>query len=261
MSLICLKICSDEAGYKAVARGEDEVNLVYQGQYVKGDRIEIEVFEPMLGWLSVDDTLDSSMVYIDGTVKYVIPFEEKRTNISDKSFMGDKHLITFRRAREYEKVNYRNLALNTCDQHLIENMYPHITANVETRGEAVFAAQNAIDGIRVNNCHGNWPYESWGINRQEDAMFRIEFGRYVLVDRIVLYTRADFPHDNYWTEVAFTFSDGSTLTMQLEKTEKPQEIVFAEKNICCLEMHDMKKSDEPSPFPALTQIEVWGKEH
>ena len=42
-------------------------------------------------------------------------------------------------------------------------------ANVETRGEAVFAARNAIDGIYENDAHGIWPYQSWGINRDPNA--------------------------------------------------------------------------------------------
>lgn len=29
---------------------------------------------------------------------------------------------------------------------------------LETSGEAVFAAQNAVDGITANHCHGEWPY-------------------------------------------------------------------------------------------------------
>lgn len=156
---------------------------------------------------------------------------------------------------------YRNLAFNVCDQHNLKNMYPHITANVETRGESVFAAQNAIDGVTVNSSHGQWPYESWGINMQDDAKIRIDFGREILTDRIILYTRADFPHDNWWEQVSFTFSDGSSLDMKMKKSKKPHEITFEEKQMTWLEMHDMKKADAPSPFPALSQIEVYGKEN
>ncbi len=81
----------------------------------------------------------------------------------------------------------------------------------------VFAAQNAIDGVTANNYHGEWPYESWGINRQDDAKIRIDFGRKVRVNRILLYTRADFPHDNWWEQVSFTCSDGSSMELQMEK--------------------------------------------
>ena len=72
-------------------------------------------------------------------------------------------------------------------------------------GEAVFAARNAIDGVTANLSHGKWPYESWGINQQDDAQMTLDFGRPVDIDKIVLYTRADFPHDNWWESVTFTF--------------------------------------------------------
>ena len=48
------------------------------------------------------------------------------------------------------------------------------SANVETRGEAVFAARNAIDGIYENDAHGIWPYQSWGINRDPNAALTLD---------------------------------------------------------------------------------------
>ena len=71
--------------------------------------------------------------------------------------------------------------------------YPHASANVETRGEAVFAARNAVDGVYENDAHGTWPYQSWGINRDPSAALTIEFGRSVTVDELRLTLRADFP--------------------------------------------------------------------
>lgn len=261
MSELSLKIVDAEMKTLAVGRGEDEANLVFANEYKEGDRIILETPEKgMYVWLQLDDALGRSMVYLTGNVTYRIPFGEKRINLSPKAFWGRKHLISVRAAKDFEIAAYRNLAVNVCDQHEIENLYPHATANVETRGESVFAAQNAIDGVTVNHCHGEWPYESWGINMQEDAKIRIDFGRKVAADRIILYTRADFPHDNWWKQVSFSFSDGSSLEMKMEKSAKPHEVTFEEKQITWLEMHDMKKSDDPSPFPALSQIEVYGKE-
>ena len=122
----------------------------------------------------------------------------------------------------------------------------------------MFAAKNAIDGVRANLSHGEWPYESWGINRREDATMKLEFGRKIITDRIVFYTRSDFPHDNYWTELTVEFSDGSCEKVPLKKTAAAQEYRFAKRVIDRLIIKDLKKSDEPSPFPALTQIEVYG---
>lgn len=68
------------------------------------------------------------------------------------------------------------LAFNPYDRHGDTGIYPHARANVETRGEAVFAAYNAIDGIYENGSHGEWPYQSWGINRDPNAEWTLSFG-------------------------------------------------------------------------------------
>lgn len=246
---------------KAVAKGMDEVVLVYTQEYVPGDRIVLETSaKDTFAWIQMDDALGRALVYITGNVEYVVPFGEKRINLSPKAFYGNRHFLHVRLAREYDIDVYRNLALNVYDQHQMKNCYPHAVANVETRGEMVFAAQNAIDGVIANESHGEWPYQSWGIDRRDDARLKIEFGRVAEVDRIVLYTRADFPHDNWWKSVRFTFSDGSELEMKMEKSALAHEITFPAKHANWLEMHDMVKSEEPSPFPALTQIEVYGRE-
>ncbi len=261
MSNICLKILNKNMETLAVNRGEDEVNLVYAGEYQDGDVIIIEVIESLhYVWMQIDDAIGKAMVYVTGNITYKIPFGERRTNLSPKAFYGKKHLLSVRTAKEFELTSYRNLALNVNDQHNITNLYPHVTANVETRGEAIFAAQNAVDGVTVSNCHGEWPYESWGINKQSDARLKIDFGREVITDRIILYGRADFPHDNWWEKVSIVFSDKSKLDKELCKIEGPQEIIFSRKVITWLELYDMKQSPESSPFPALTQIEVYGKE-
>jgi hypothetical protein len=258
---LCFKVLDSEMNTKAVSKGVDEVSLVYSQPYVPGDRIIMETSgEAAYIWIQMDDALGKALVYITGNVEYIIPFGEKRINLSPKVFYGTRHLLYARIAKDYDIAGYRNLALNVYDQHQMKDCYPHAAANVETRGETVFAAQNAIDGVVVNNCHGEWPYQSWGIDRKDDALIKIEFGRTVEVDRIVLYTRADFPHDNWWKSVNFLFSDESSLEMQMEKSALPHEIEFPAKQISWLEMNHMVKSEEPSPFPALTQIEVYGRE-
>lgn len=258
---LCMKILDANMNTRAVGRGNDEVNLVYSQEYKQGDRIILETSgEPAWLWLQFDDAIGKSLTYVTGNVTYMVPFGEKRINLSPKAFYGNKHLLCARAAKDFEIDAYRNLAVNVCDQHHLKNCYPHVSANVETRGESVFAAQNAIDGITVNTCHGEWPYQSWGINMQEDAKLRLDFGRTVEIDKIILYTRADFPHDNWWKSVEFTFSDGRTIEMKMEKSRLPHEIGFPARQVCWLEMSRMVKSEEPSPFPALTQIEVYGKE-
>ncbi len=182
------------------------MDLVYRAEYQEGDSITLEVDETdAFYYVQFDDAKGKSLVYLTGTVNYVIPFGEKSINTSPKVFAGDKHVLSVKKAFDEEKMNFRNLSENIWDQHGEVNCYPHASANVETRGESVFAALNAIDGVVATEGHGRWPFESWGINRRDDATWKVEFGRPVTMDKLAVYTRADFPHDNWWEKMTVTF--------------------------------------------------------
>ena len=50
------------------------------------------------------------------------------------------------------------------------------------------------------------------------------------------------------------------MVLDLEKTDVSQDFSFEEKTISWLVLKELIKADDPSPFPALTQIEVFGTE-
>ncbi|MCI8542358.1 MAG: carbohydrate-binding protein [Lachnospiraceae bacterium] len=260
MVTLSLKVLDKNGNTICVGSGEDFVDLVCMRAYEEGDSIVLETSRKdiYINW-QVDDAMGASFVYLKDNVSYEIPFGEKRISLSPKVFSGDKHYIYAEAARQDEIEAYRNLALNPADQHRDVPCFPHATANVETRGESVFAAKNAIDGVRANLSHGAWPYQSWGINRQDDATMRVDFGRNIRTDKVVLYTRADFPHDNWWVQVTLRFSDGSSQDFALEKSVKGHVLTFPEKEIQWIELCRLIKADDPSPFPALSQIEVYGR--
>lgn len=245
-------------------RVEDEEQgiLAFQGIYEEGDKIQFKVPKKNEFYqIRIDDTMDEAMVYLTkDQVCFEIPFHEKKKSYNKKAFTGDRHYLTIRRAEPYEIGIYKNLAKNVMDQHGENECYPHASANVETRGESVFAARNAIDGVLANRSHGSWPYESWGINKNDNAEMLLEFGRRVDFNRIVLYTRADFPHDNWWTNATFSFSDGTEETVEMEKSSKPHVFHIEKKAVTWVKLSRLKKADDPSPFPALTQIEIYGTE-
>lgn len=240
-------------------KGDNEICLLLEHEYLSGDRVVFEPDNEGYYWIQLDEALGKALVYVKETFDYPIPFGEKRVSFSPKTFMGNRHYMNIRKAKDFDVENYRNLSFNPYDHHGNDALYPHAHANVETRGEAVFAARNAIDGITENRSHGEWPYASWGINMQDDAAITIDFGREVETDRIILYTRADFPHDNWWKEVTFTFSDGTEIVMAMKKSSDPHELIMDRKKISWVRMQNMIKADDPSPFPALTQIEVYGR--
>lgn len=262
MTSVSIAVKGSDNTIKASASGEDQAVLVYEGGYEEGDVIVCKTDQKSGHYvIRIDDCMDESFVYLTKQeVIFTIPFGDKKVSYNPKAFTGERHYLTIRKAAAGETEQYRNLAVNVMDQHGDTGCFPHAFANVETRGEAVFAARNAIDGVLANESHGEWPYESWGINRQDDAEITLDFGREVDFDQIVLYTRADFPHDNWWVEATITFSDGSREVVKMEKSVKPHVFTLKKKNITWLKLSDLIKADDPSPFPALTQIQVYGKD-
>lgn len=261
MAVLKIKIVNSEGIVLSEAEGDNFVDLVYKETYEEGNRIILSSSEiPILLSIQLDDAIGKSSVYLADELEYVIPFGEKKANMSQKAFDGNIHYLFAEKVTDIEAGVYRNLAWNPYDVAGQAVCFPHASANIETRNETVFAARNAIDGVRANLFHGEWPYTSWGINRRDDAEFKLEFGRKVIVDKILIYTRADFPHDNWWEQISISFSNGDKMCKSLEKSRFAHVITFEEKKIEWLKLHDLIKSEELSPFPALTQIEVYGKE-
>lgn len=260
MSELKLKILDKYNCTKAASEHSTMTVLVHTASYEEGDLICLEAGKNgCFCVVQFDDAMLPALVYLSSNVMYFkIPFGEKRAALSPKAFQGVCHLLRAYIVDETELKTRRNLAINPYDGFCNEGIFPHAAANVETRDEAVFAARNAIDGIFANHSHGNFPYASWGINRKPDAEWRLEFGVEAKIDEIRLTLRADFPHDNYWTQVTIEFSDGSTEIFQLKKTAAPQHFSIESRCAKWLLLKNLVQSEDASPFPALTQLEVWG---
>ena len=259
---IKLKIL-DAAGHTLLtAPAGPRAALVYANTYKPGDRVALEIGTPgQYCVVQFEDTMPPALVYVQKReINFAIPFGEQAAVYSPKSFAGACHIVRARLASEQEIAARRNLAFNPYDAHGDTGFYPHAGANVETRGEAVFAARNAIDGVFLNDAHGEWPYQSWGINRDPNAALTLEFGRPVTVDEVRLTLRADFPHDSWWTAATVRFDDGSAETLALQKQAAPQAFAIAPRTVTALTLCKLIKAENESPFPALTQIEVFGRE-
>lgn len=262
MQTIKLKVL-DAEGHTCMTCDEDsDVSLVYTNTYQKGDRIVLECRSlNCFCWIQFEDTLSPALVYLTKReISYSIPFDNKRAVFSPKAFTGNRHLIRARLATDEEIHVRRNLAFNPYDQHESTDCFPHTSANVETRGEAIFASYNAVDGIFENKSHGEWPYQSWGINCDSNAAWKLDFGRTVTLDELRITLRADFPHDSWWSEGTVYFSDGSIETLFFKKTGKTQIFPISPRTVTYLSLQNLINSEESSPFPALTQFEAFGNE-
>jgi hypothetical protein len=257
-----LKIENASGETLGVSHAGEEIFLVYRAEYAEGDRVAIlSARQDVHVVLALDDAVAPALVWLAGG-HYALPapFGPRRLTYPPNAFSGARHRLAARLARPEEIAARRNLALNPWDDHGNDTLFPHASANVETRGEAVFAARNAIDGEKANDDHGRWPYTSWGVNQDPKAELVLDFGRPVRVDEIVLYLRADFPHDAWWTQTQVSFDGGDALVLPLEKSGAAQSFRFEPRIVRTMRLHSLVKADDPSPFPALTQIEVWGEE-
>lgn len=240
--------------------GMEEISLIHTKKYKKGDKIcftNLSVNKYLV--VNIDNELPAALIYVHGnTLEFSIPFGDESIPYSLSSFKDSTHNISMRIAKDEEVYCYRNLAKNVMDKRGDTTFYPHATANIETRNEAVFAARNTIDGQTNTKGHGVWPYESWGTWQREDAEFNVDFGREVEVDKIALYLRADYPHDTYWDVITIVFSDGTQEDMQMIKSSDAQNIEFDKKRVSWVKLMNFKMADEPAEFAALTEIEVYG---
>ena len=243
MAKLGISVLNVQGDMEHWARGEDEIHLVYPKAYELGDTLVFTSDEvPGFYVIRVDGAMDEAYVYLtQERLAYTIPFERNEYSKADRisyclgSFSGPTHYITMRRARPEENKNFRNLAKNVMDQHDDVGCYPHVHANAETKGPIapLFAARNAIDGV--------------------------EFGRPVDLEELRLTTRADFPHDSWWTQGTVSFSDGTSEVVDLGKRAEPQSFPIKRQGITWLKVGQLIKADDPSPFPALTQIEAFGR--
>ena len=237
--------------------GREEMYLVYEGEYRNGDIIR---FVPDgKGFYVLELGLGKNILFSDGSPFFFpVPFGEKKIPYPENSFIGERHYLYARKAFDFE-TGYRNISENIYDHSGNVSLYPHSRANIETRGESVFASRNAFDGIVASSSHGFWPYGSWGINRDPNAELYLDFGRSVTIDRIVFYTRADFPHDAWWEKATVSFSDGTSEVFALRKKDGAQSFTLDERTVTSLTVKNLVKSDDPSPFPALRQLQVFGR--
>lgn len=256
-----LKIVGADGLVRAEVRDETEVQLVYSTAYAPGDRIVLETDGTAAHvWVRLDDTLACPLLWLpEGRFDFSLPLGDAAKAFAPFAFAGDRHFLSARLATSEEIVTRRDLALNPFDS-ADSTAYPHASANSVTRGEALFAARNAIDGLTATAGHGQWPYTSWGIDRNPEAELTVAFGRQVLVDEVVLYTRADFPHDAWWERAILSFSEGPDLAIDLRKTGSGQHVRFPTRPTEWVRLHHLTKADDPSPFPALTSIVCLGRD-
>lgn len=259
MAKLNLRLMHGTEIVKAVA-ADQKLHLATKYAYVPGDYYELDVAQvPAFVRVQLDAALRPAVIYVTKSPwRFTMPVNDQTEwPYPAGAFANPGHYAQVELVDE--SAVGANLALNSHDQHVDSGAYPHATANAETRGESVFFAKNAIDGYVCNESHGNYPYQSWGIDMREDAELTVAFGRPVTVAALGLLLRADYPHDSHWTAITAAFSDGSSEAFAPVKTADMQRFSFAARTVTWVKLTKLVKDADASAFPALTQIEVYSE--
>jgi hypothetical protein len=239
--------------------GVSVAELTLEREYQKGDYLVVSSAEYMN--VQFDENIPLCRIYAPkGSFKYPIPIGKEREIYSPESFTGKNHKISISTCTKGEFSEYKNLALNPFDIRGETDFYPHATSNSEFHGMSCFSARTAIDGYKTNKAHGGWPYQSWGPDKVANIWFKIDFGRSVEIDKLVILNRADYnhTHDSYWKQATLEFSDGTSQVVQIGRSEMPQEIMINKRTTSWVRFKDLKKHEDK--WIAWTEVEVWGRD-
>ncbi len=206
--MIYLKIVNSKGAQKYKTEGKN-ISFTYDSAFEEGDRIRVDISEGEFVAVKLDASLPESIVHIPNkSFIFEVPTGELLDGYEKGAFSGNGTVISAREVTDDEIYGYRNIALNSHDNHGEVKFFPHASANFVTRGASCFFERNAIDGNTRNQGHGPYPYNSWSGGARDDLRYRIDFGQTVEVEKLVIFLRADFPHDTYWKAIDFEFPTG-----------------------------------------------------
>ncbi len=261
--IINIKLIRSNGDVKWKAWGED-IDEHFHGEYEEGDKFRVESVDTNFVKIQLDSTMGEAMMYLpDGLFEFVVPFGyERNACYAPGAFAGDDHRIRISEPTEAEIYAEREISLNSHDRHNVHKYFPHAWANFVTRENPCFFERNAIDGVCDNSNHGSYPYHSWGGGLREDLEFEIRFGEPVEVSKVVIFIRADFPHDTYWKEADLEFSDGEKIHVELKGVAEGQATEFEPRMTEFVRLTGLKQQrleDGSLSFAALSQMQVFGK--
>ena len=241
-----------------ISKGKAEINLNFERDFQEGDYLLIAGANYL--YINLKDSIKSAYVYVPNkSFRYILPLKERGQTKPLSAFSGKSHQIEILSLSEKEWKVSRNIALNPFDIRGISKCYPHATSNSEYGNQSVFAAKNAIDGFKANQNHGKWPYQSWGPYKGDSLWLKIDFGKVVEVDKIVIVNRAQFAdnHDSAWKNATLEFSDGTTEKISLKKTHLTQEIKIKKRKTSTIKFYELQVFE--ANWCSWIEVEVWGK--
>lgn len=212
---------------------DGSVELTVSRAYKTGDKITVTLPEGQhyLAFCMAKGVVEETILYLPDC-KFT--YTAQNMSISYPSEMNQKECtITARIPSEDDLVMIRNLACNPADLMDADTVFPHASTSsvhdiTNESNRLQFESRNVIDGFTDNKGHGYYPYQSWGpaSSMGSTDKLKISFGREVTLTELVVYLRADFPHDTYWDSCTVKFSDGSSMKLNFDKSSNAQKFAL-----------------------------------
>ncbi len=146
----------------------------------------------------------------------------------------------------------RNLAVNDDAYTYHLRSYPRATSNSHDRYRPEFSPTRAIDGRRTSA-------EYWRPARRTDLWLKVEFGREVETEKVVMVLHRNEGQERTWTGAALEFSSGKRIPIELINTSQPQEFTFSKQKCTWVRLVDFRERF-PLVDNGIVELEVHGKD-
>jgi hypothetical protein len=146
----------------------------------------------------------------------------------------------------------RNLAVNKDAYAYHLRSYPRATSNSHDRYRPEFSPTHAIDGRLASDAY-------WQPARRTDVWLKVEFGREVETERIVIVLHRRDGQQRTWTGATLEFSNGKKVAVELSNTSEPQTFAFPKEKCEWVRLVDFRERF-PLGDNGIAEFEVYGKD-
>ena len=257
---IKIEFTSSSKSFEATGKGL--ATLYFDAKYAAGSKVKVTLPEgEKYVFIGLNARAGESLVYVpDGVWTYEfkgLGVAYPNTMNSSAGYSYRENTITARIPTEKELAETRNLAFNVYDLEKATGGYPHVTTSSATTGDQ-FAGRNVIDGFNVNlGGPGKWPNNAWKPATNDSAtQIKIEFGRKVVVDKLVIFSMND---STCFVTATVELSDGTTMEINLRDTSEGMEFDLGGKTVESIIIKNLVKAD-PDSSASISEIQVFGHE-
>ena len=233
-----------------------EVYLYHEAKRLTRAEVEVDHLEKYKEHLrtgTLHQTEDFAQVEFGGTAIQKTFIEQLKVADEQVPIHGIATGLDSRGGTTVADNSVRNLALNPyATTHQVRS-YPHATSNSHHKYRAENSPKNLIDGDKSDNG------PCWRPDPRTDLWVNIDFGREVLVEKIVLYLRMLPGAKKTWSSATLVFSNGEKIPITLQATSEPQEFTFPVQTTRCVHLTDLSESF-PLSENGIAEWEIIGRD-